>query len=118
MLTLNADLEVIGKPTPKPYVGNDGKQALSYKLNVAQNDGHDVATLSTTQAVYDSVHRMDRVMFECTVAEYGDKTVFRIASIKQFLNMPSSAPASNTSAPGASAPGATAPGASSAPAKR
>lgn len=88
MLNINAVFEVIGKPEPRPYVGNDGKQAFSYKLNIAQNDGVDVSTISTNESVYNKVKRGDVAEFVCTYAEYGDRVSFRIADVVQFKNMP------------------------------
>lgn len=88
MLTITANFEVLGKPEPRQYMGNDGKQAMSYKLNMGQNDGVDIATISTTQRVYESVRRGDKAEFLCTYAEYGDRVSFRITDVLKYDNLP------------------------------
>lgn len=65
----------------------------SYRLNVAQNDGIDVATIRCPQDVWNSVRRGDEAMFICTFAEYGDRSDFRIVGIKQIFNKPGMNPA-------------------------
>ncbi len=86
MLFIDLDAEVIGKPEPKDWKNSEGQSMKSFRLNVAQNDGCDVATLRCPQIVYDSVRRGDKVCFSCTFAEYGDRSDFRVVSIKKYLN--------------------------------
>ncbi len=86
MLNIEAKLEVIGKPEPRDWKNNEGQTMKSYRLNVAQNDGVDVATIRCPQTVYDSVRRGDVATFVCTYAEYGDRTDFRIVELKQLHN--------------------------------
>ena len=87
MLNIEATLEVIGKPQPKDWRNEQGQNMKSYRLNVAQNDGVDVATIRCPQNVYDAVKRGDVANFLCTFAEYADRSDFRIIEVKQFLNM-------------------------------
>ncbi len=64
----------------------------SYRLNVAQNDGVDIATIRCPQEVYADVRRGDVALFLCTFTEYGDRSDFRIVGVKQLLNKPGVAP--------------------------
>ena len=63
MLFIDLTVEVIGKPEPRDWKNNEGQTMKSYRLNVAQNDGCDVATIRCPQIVYDSVRRGDRAVF-------------------------------------------------------
>lgn len=85
MLFIDLTVEVIGKPEPRDWKNNEGQTMKSYRLNVAQNDGCDVATIRCPQIVYDSVRRGDRAVFGCSFAEYGDRTDFRIVDVKRYL---------------------------------
>lgn len=87
MLNIEAKLEVIGKPEPRDWTNSEGQKMKSFRLNVAQNEGIDVATVRCPQNVYDAVRRGDVATFVCTYAEYGDRADFRIVEVKQFQNM-------------------------------
>ena len=52
MLNIEAKLEVVGKPEPRDWKNNEGQIMKSYRLNVAQNDGVDIATIRCPQEVY------------------------------------------------------------------
>lgn len=92
MLYIEAKLEVIGKPEPRDWKNNEGQSMKSFRLNVAQNDGVDVATIRCPESVYNAVRRGDNAIFVCTFAEYGDRSDFRITDVKQLLNKPGSTP--------------------------
>jgi len=87
MLYIEAKLEVIGKPEPRDWKNNEGQTMQSYRLNVAQNDGVDVATVRCPQKVYDAVRRGDVATFLCSFAEYGDRSDFRVQELKQIHNI-------------------------------
>lgn len=92
MLNIEAKLEVVGKPAPRDWKNNEGQIMKSYRLNVAQNDGVDIATIRCPQDVYAGVCRGDVALFLCTFTEYGDRSDFRIVGVKQLLNKPGVAP--------------------------
>ena len=50
MLNIEAKLEVVGKPEPRDWKNNEGQTMKSYRLNVAQNDGVDIARRMFMQA--------------------------------------------------------------------
>lgn len=59
MLRFSAIVEVDGKPTPREWKDNTGATRLSYKLNISQNDGQDVATIGCDEKIFSSVVRRD-----------------------------------------------------------
>lgn len=92
MLYIEATLEIIGKPEAREWKNDQGQNMKSYRLNVAHNDGVDVATIRCPQSVYDKVRRGDNAVFICSFAEYGDRSDFRITDIKQLLGKPGVTP--------------------------
>lgn len=86
MLYIEAELEVVGKPEPKDWK-NDSGSGRTFRLNVAQNNGVDVATVRCTQAVYDAVRRGDVALLRCSFAEYGDRADFRAVELVRILNV-------------------------------
>ena len=92
MLYIEATLEIIGKPEAREWKNDQGQNMKSYRLNVAQNDGVDVATIRCPQSVYDKVRRGDNAVFICSFAEYGDRSDFRITVIKPLLGKPGVTP--------------------------
>lgn len=60
MLRFVADVEIDGKPEPRPWKDKEtGKERTSYKLNISQNDGADVATIGCDENIYNMVRRRD-----------------------------------------------------------
>lgn len=86
MLYIEAELEVVGKPEPKDWK-NDSGSGRTFRLNVAQNDGVDVATIRCVQSVFDAVRRGDVALLRCSFAEYGDRVDFRAVELVRILNM-------------------------------
>lgn len=83
MIHIEAKFEVIGKPEAKQWK-MENASGTTFKLNVAQNDGVDVATIKCPQKVYDTVRRGDVAIFHCTYSDFGDKSEFKIADIVRF----------------------------------
>lgn len=100
MIYIEAKFEVVGKPEGKDWNMN-GSSGTTYKLNVAQNDGVDIATIKCPKKVYDMVCRGDVAVFLCTYVDFGDKSDFKIAEVLRFErpgNAPQPAPATPTPA--------------------
>lgn len=84
MIYTTTKFEVIGKPECKDWKLTNGNSGTTYKLNVAQNNGVDVATIKCPQKVYDTVCRGDVADFLCSFSDYGDKQEFKIVEIVKF----------------------------------
>jgi hypothetical protein len=86
MLNITLKAEVIGKPEPRSWNMN-GQQGTSYRLNIAQNDGTDMASLRCHQKVYDTVARGDECDFLCQYNDNGENSTFRIVEIVKYHKM-------------------------------
>lgn len=103
MIFVDMKAEVIGKPTPREWK-NDNASGVTYKLNLAQNDGCDVSTVKVAREVYESVCKGDEVVVRCSYAEYNDRPDFKgvaLVSVKSpnlYAGAPVGAPAGAKSA--------------------
>lgn len=86
MIFTEVILEVIGKPNPNDWKLDDGTTGTTCKLNVAQNDGVDVATIKCPQDVFDAVRRGDVCRFACSFAEYKNRSEFKISNLIKIEN--------------------------------
>lgn len=71
MLRFETLVEVDGKPEPNKWTDNSGKERLSYKLNISQNEGRDVATIGCTENLYNAVRRRDTLKAVFAFSEGG-----------------------------------------------
>lgn len=106
MLYTRIELEVIGKPDSRSWKNDEGKTVNTFKLNVAQDDGKNTATMKCPEDVYNQVRRGDVVEFQCSYAEYGDRVDFRIVAVNRYLNTTPAPVGSAASAPASPAAGA------------
>ncbi|MDD3253696.1 MAG: hypothetical protein PHV18_14185 [Lachnospiraceae bacterium] len=99
MIFIEMTAEVIGKPEGRPWKNNEGKEQMSYKVNLAQNDGADVSTVRCPEKVYSVLRRGDVVTLRCSYAEYGDRADFRVVDVIHYekqVSSPANTPASPT----------------------
>lgn len=81
MLVFDATIEIEGKPDPKPWKDDAGNERLSYKLNVSQNEGRDVATVKCDEKIYNSVRRHDVVKAVFLYSEINGRTNLKLDSV-------------------------------------
>ena len=88
MLNFTAILEIEGKPEPNSWKDGNGNERLSYKINVSQNEGRDVATLGCDAKIYNALKRHDIVTAELTYSEgtndRGKYSSLKLVSVAPF----------------------------------
>lgn len=86
MIFIKANFEIIGKPEVRTWKNKEGTEFKTYRLNVAQNDGVDVATIKCPESVYGQVRRGDVGIFLCSYAEYDNGADFKIVELEKLEN--------------------------------